>query len=64
MLAVFQRNFSLENVATHTKAMTEMIINSRKSVPSWTIYCGKLVSLLINRTISTSFYMHKLMTLY
>ena len=32
--------------------MTDMIINSRKYVPSWTFYCGKLVSLLINRTIS------------
>ena len=50
LLAVFQRNFSIENVTTHTKAMTDMIINSGKSVPSWTSYCGKLVSLLINRT--------------
>ena len=32
-----------------------MIINSRKSVPSWTCYCGKLVSLLIN--INNSFYL-------
>ena len=48
LLAVFQGNFSLENVNTQNKAMIDMIINCGKSVPSWTFFAVNLFNYKYN----------------